>query len=290
MNNTKVSVVWTDARNPEYYFTPNWAVKLPRYFKKNFEFTFFALTTTNSAIYNENENITVWLKPDNKTLSYGVTKFTEPDVLIVIGTSDFPFEILFGDARKKILIAKGSKTNPKNYNLFNLVITETEEEIKNYKTAVCQPVVDTENYTTQQGERYFSVCYPQDLPNKLQGFFEQVRFYGSVSNNLPTTVKIPLTRHDILKTIFSQSQSVSLLDDFDSFDLAMSALACNTPVVALNSVKASKIPVVYSSSDNPERFIKTQYMASKKKLDWRHEYILPNFTVEKLAGIIKEIL
>ena len=290
MNNTKVAVVWTDVRNPEYYFTPNWAVKLPRYFKKNFEFTFFALTTTNSAIYNENENLNIWLKPDNKTLSYGVTKFTEPDILIVIGTSDFPFEILFGNAKKRIFIAKGSKNNPKNYDLFNLVITETEEEIKNYKTAVCQPVVDTENYTSQKGERYFSVCYPQDLSNKLQDFFEQVRFYGSVSNNLPTTVKMPLTRHDILKTVFSQSQTVSLLDDFDSFELAMSALACNTPVVALNSIKASKIPVVYSSSDNPERFIKTQYMASKKKLDWRHEFILPNFTVEKLASIIKGIL
>ena len=157
MNNTKVAVVWTDKRNSEYYFNPNWAVKLTRYFPKNYEFAFFALTDTNSAVYREKENYTIWFKPDIKTLHYGINMFFEADILIVIGTSNFNFENIIENQKKKIFIHKGINHKPKDKDLFDVVIVETEEEKINYKNSIVQPVVDEENFNDLNVFKFFSV-------------------------------------------------------------------------------------------------------------------------------------
>lgn len=291
MNNTKVAIVWTDKRNPEYYLTSNWATKLPKYFKKNFEFSFFALSTINSAIFTDKDDFTIWLKPDTKTLCYSVTRFCEPDILIVIGSSNYNFENLFTDSQKKrILIHKGKEHKEGDFNLFNLTIVEILSDKINYKNAVVQPVVDIENYMFQKLDKFYSVCYPQEVSDEKYSFFNKVRFYGSISNNLSTTVKLPLYRHDTLNVIFNQSKAVSIIEDFDSFELAMSSLSCNTPVVALQGTKASLIEGVKVASMNDREYIKETISAIKSKIKTREEYIVPNFTVEKLSTIIKEIL
>lgn len=289
MNNTKISIVWTDTRNPEYYFTPNWATKLPKYFKRNYEFSFFALTDTNSAIEKDDGN-TIWLKSDYKTLTYGVTRFAEPDILIIIGKSNFNFENLFGKAKKKIFIHKGLEHRKQDYNLFDLVITEIESDRKHYKTSVCQPVVDTESYNFINIDKHFPAFFPQEISDKNYDFFDNVRLYGSIATNVSRGLKLPLKRHDLLNMIFNQSKVVSLLEDFDSFELALSALACNVPVVALSDTKASEIPVVLHAKKDEKNFINAQVRALKQNYDFRNDYILPNFTVEKIAGIIQSII
>jgi len=288
MNNTRVCVVWTDTRNPEYYFTPNWATKLPDHFTKNFEFSFFALTNTNSAI--DKNDKTIWLKSDNKTLSYGVTKFAEPDILIIIGSSNYDFTNLFGKLKRKILIHKGQTHKKQDYDLFDLVITETQEDTKHYKTSVCQGVVDTDNYKPIDIDKYFPAFFPQEISDKNYDFFDGVRLYGSIATNVSRGLKLPLTRHDLLNMIFNQSKVVSLLEDFDSYELALSALSCNVPVVALNNTKASSIPVVTNAKKDEKSFINAQVKALKQNYDFRNDYILPNFTVDKIASIIKGIL
>ena len=291
MNNTKIAVVWTDKKNMEQYFYPNWAVKMVKYFPKNFEFAFFALTDTNSAVYNEKENYSIWLKPDLKTLHYGINVFYEPDVLIVIGTSNFNFDNIFGKQKKRIYIHRGSNHKTKDYDLFDIVITETEDDRKYYKNAVTQAVVDEENFVNLGVHKFFSVCYPQEITDtdKLN-FFGRVRLFGSISNALSTTVKLPLSRVDILNLIINQSKVVSLLNDEDSFELALSSLACNTPVVALNSTKASLIPAVMSAPQDEQEFIKTTIKAVDNCYNYREEYILPNFTIKHMANCIKQIL
>jgi len=290
MNNTKVAVVWTDRRNSEYYFQPNWAIKLVKHFPKNYQFAFFALTETQSAIYKERDNYNLWLKPDIKTLHYGINAFFEPDILIVIGTSDFNFETILGNQKKKIFIHKGSKHKQKDFNLFDVVIVETEEEKKNYKISVVQPVVDEDNFIDLKAEKFYSVCYPQDIKEKNFNFFNLIRLYGSISNNLSTTVKLPLYKGDILNLIFNQSRVVSLLEDADSFELALSSLSCNTPVVSLDSIKSSKIPAVMTAPEEQQEFVKQTIKAVDNCYNYREEYILPNFTIKHMANVIKSIL
>ena len=290
MNNTKVAVVWTDKKKVENYFVPNWAVKMSKFFPKNFEFAFFALTDTNSAVYRERENYTIWLKPDLKTLHYGVNVFYEPDILIVIGTSNFNFENLFGNQKKRIYIHKGTAHKAKDRNLFDAVIVETEEDKEFYKTSIVQAVVDEKNFVDLNIHKFFSVCYPQEVSVDNFDFFNNVRLYGSISNTLSTTVKLPLYRSDILNLIINQSKVLSLLEEEDSFELALSALACNTPVVALNTTKASKIPAVMSASYDPQDFIKQTVKAVDNCYNYREEYIMPNFTTKHMADVIKSIL
>lgn len=289
MNNTKITVVWTDTRNPEYYITSNWATKLPKYFKRNYEFSFFALTDINSAV-EKDDGSTIWLKRDYKTLSYGVTRFAEPDILIIIGTSNYDFESLFGKSKKKILIHKGSKHRNQDYNLFDLVITELERDTKHYKTAVCQGVVDTESYHNMKIDKHFPAFFPQEISNNNFNFFEGVKLYGSIATSASKDLKLPLKRHDLLNMIFNQSMVVSLLEDFDSYELALSALACNVPVVALEQTKSASIPVVISTRKNEKTFINAQVKALKQNYDFRNDYILPNFTIDKIASIIQDIL
>lgn len=291
MNNTKIAVVWTDRKKSENYFVPNWAVKMAKYFPKNFEFAFFALTDTNSAVYREKENYTVWLKPDLKTLHYGVNIFFEPDILIVIGTSNFNFEPLFGNQKKRIYIHKGSTHKEKDFSLFDVVITETIEDQKHYKKSIVQAVVDEENFTDLGVHKFFSVCYPQEINDvdKLN-FFAKVRLFGSISNTLSTTVNLPLYRQDILNLIINQSKVVSLIDDAESFELALSSLACNTPVVALNGIKASQIPAVMTAPQEEQEFIKQTVRAVDYCYNYREEYIMPNFTIKHMANTIKSIL
>ena len=290
MNNTKVAVVWTDRKKAENYFVPNWAVKMTKFFPKNYEFAFFALTDTNSAVYREKENYTIWLKPDLKTLHYGVNMFYEPDILIIIGTSNFNFENLFGNQKKKIYIHKGITHKTKDSNLFDAVIVETEEDGKFYNKSIIQPVVDEENFVDLNIHKFFSVCYPQEITEPNYEFFNHVRLYGSISNSLSTTVKLPLYRSDILNLIINQSKVLSLLEEEDSFDLALSSLACNTPVVALNTTKASKIPAVMSAKYDAQDFIKQTVNAVDNCYNYREEYILPNFTIKHMADVIKSIL
>lgn len=290
MNNTKVAVVWTDKRNSEYYFNPNWAVKLTRYFPKNFEFAFFALTDTNSAVYREKENYTIWFKPDIKTLHYGINMFFEADILIVIGTSNFNFETIIENQKKKILIHKGVTHKEKDKDLFDVVIVETEQDKENYKNSIVQPVVDEENFNDLNVFKFFSVCYPQEISTLNYDFFNKVRLFGSISNTLSTTVQLPLYRTDILNLIINQSRAVGLFDEFDSFEIALASLACNVPVVSLDTIKSSKIPAVIKSSNNEQDFVKQTLSAVDYNYNYREEYILPNFTVKHMANAIKSVL
>ena len=90
--------------------------------------------------------------------------------------------------------------------------------------------------------------------------------------------------------IINQSKVVSLLEEEDSFELALSSLACNTPVVALESIKASKIPAVMTSNYDEQDFIKQTIKAVDNNYNYREEYILPNFTIKHMADTIKAIL
>lgn len=290
MNNTKVAVVWTDKRNSEYYFNPNWAVKLTRYFPKNFEFAFFALTDTNSAVYREKENYTIWFKPDVKTLNYGINMFFEADILIVIGTSTFNFESIIGNHKKKIFIHKGHTHKLKDKDLFDAVIVETEDEKHFYKNSIVQPVVDEENFNDLKVFKFFSVCYPQEISIDNLDFFNAVRIFGSISNTLSTTVQLPLFRSDILNLIINQSRVVGLFDEFDSFEIALASLACNVPVVSLDSIKSSKIPAVIKATSDIQDYVKQTLSAVDYCYNYREEYILPNFTVKHMANAIKSVL
>jgi hypothetical protein len=290
MNNTKVAIVWTDKRSAEYYFNPNWAVKLTRYFPKNYEFAFFALTDTNSAVYREKENYTIWFKPDTKTLNYGINVFFEPDILIVIGTSTFNFESILGNQKKKIFIHKGNIHRAKDAGLFDAVIVETEEDKKHYKNAVVQPVVDEENFNDLNVFKFFSVCYPQEISLDNFEFFSKVRLFGSISNTLSTTVQLPLYRTDILNLIINQSRVVGLFDEFDSFEIALASLSCNVPVVSLENIKSSQIPAVIKAKNDVQDFVKQTLSAVDYNYNYREDYILPNFTVKHMANTVKALL
>lgn len=274
MNNTKCAVVFTDKRSPEYYFYHHWTYKLKKYFP-NFEFTYFALSTINSAI--EMDKFTVWFKTDQKTLSYGVTKFCEPDILIIVG-NDYPFEVLFGRAKRRVLIKTGGKHSEKYSNSFDLVITQKEEDNKHYKNAVTQLVVDTDYYKDFGYRKMFRDFFPQSEVSRLTSHFAS-EFSFNVNLNMPINLTSEMKRF-----FFNVSSMTTLLEKTDIIDLSLSSMSCNTPVATPH---ADTTPLDYLMEF--EGLVEYPFIVPES-VNLREEYILPNFKISNMVKCLKQVL
>ena len=290
MNNTKIAVIFTDKKEAiDYYQLNNGILQSLNLLGKNFDIEVFALTSEMNTIIRPRYEIS--FRNTYKALDFAINKRFEPDVVILVGSTNFPYERILNDKyKKKILIHKGNFYNKKVEGYFDHIIVETAEEEKEYKNSISASVVNTRIFRPQQTEKYFSVCYPQQISDNRIDFFENIRFYGSISQHLNSTVKLPFHSSEILSTIMNQSKAVSIIEDIDSVELALSALACNTPVIVTNDTKASKLPAVIKANATTPDFINETYKALELRYNFFEEYIKPNYTPERFAKLLMELI
>lgn len=290
MNNTKIAVVITDKKQAkEYYDLKDGLLESLNLLKKNIEIEVFAFTEQMNTLVTDKYDIS--FRNTLKALDFAINKRFEPDVVIAVGDPNFNYEKIFTDKyKKKILIHKGVNHNKKVESYFDHIIVETPKEEAEYKNSISQAVVNTKLFRPKDSEKYFTVCYPQNISDEKKEFFEKVRVYGSISQYIDSTVKLPLNSSVILSTIMNQSKVVSLIENENSIEFALSALACNTPVIVTNDIKASYLPAVLTSNVTTPEFINKTYDALNLRYNYFEEYIKPNFTPERYAKLLMELI
>jgi hypothetical protein len=290
MNNTKVAIVITDKRQAKEYFElKDGLLESLNLFKKNIEIEVFALTEQMNTLVTDKYNIS--FRNTLKALDFAINKRFEPDIVIAVGDPNFNYAKIFTDKyKKKILIHKGNSypTNVESY--FDYIIVETQKEEEKYKNSIVKSVVNTKLFNPKNSEKYFTVCYPQNISDEKKDFFEQVRVYGSISQYLDSTVRLPLNNSELLATIINQSKLVSLLEDNNSVEYALSALACNTPVLTTIDTKAANLPPVLTSNVTTPEFINKTYTALNLRYNYFEEYIKPNYSPDKYSKMLMDLI
>lgn len=292
MRGKKLAIILTTHKSTEHYLQlHNGVFESIKYLTKNFETRVYCLTEQMNVLQRPQYDI--YFRNTFPALKFAINESFEPTHVFFISEGDFDFDLIpLNKGVPKFLIHKGRKHLEKYYDYFDTVIVETEEEKKHYKKALCENVVNTNIYYPQITEKYFTFCFPQELQPSKFDFFNKVRVYGSISQNLNSTVKLPLNNSVLLSVIFNQSKGVALIDDTeDALELALSALACNVPVVTTNDSKAATLPAVIKSEINSQDFINNMYQLMQlDEINFRDEYILQNFTPQKYAKILMDLI
>jgi hypothetical protein len=293
MRGKKLAFIYTDYKPGEYYFgLHNGLFESFRHLNRNFEVMVFTYSDQMNVLRRPKYDVV--FRNTDKSIEFAVNEYFNPTHTFFIGSSDFDFDRLKLDATTpKYLIHKGNKHDKRWYDYFENVIVETEEEKHHYKNSTVASVVNTKMYYPQMTDKYFTFCFPQDLSVGKLEFFSKVRVYGSISQTLNSTVKLPLDATSTLTTVINQSKAVSLIEDTnESFEIALSALACNVPVLATIDSKASKIPaVVKSLATTPEFTIAMlEALQLENKHNFRDEYIMPNYGPNQYAKLLMDII
>lgn len=293
MRGKKLAFIFTDKRPAEYYYQLyNGLFESFKYLTRNFEVAVFAFTDDLNVVRRNKYDI--HFRNTDKAIHYAVNAFFEPTHAFFVGSTDYPFENFeLPKKTPKFYIHKGSKHKEEYRDFFDSVIVETEDEKKHYTNSVVGSAVNTKEYFPQITEKYFTFCFPQDLSEQRLEFFSKIRVYGSISQTLNSTVKLPLESTYTLATVMNQSKAVSIIEDTnDSFEIALSALACNVPVVTTIDSKASKIPAVVKSIATTPDF--TLAMLETLNLEDRHnfrdEFIIPNYTPQNYAKLLMDLI
>jgi hypothetical protein len=292
MRGKKLAFIYTDYKPAEYYFgLHNGLFESFNHLNRNFEVMVFAYTDQMNTLRRPKFDIA--FRNTDKAIEFGVNEYFDPTHIYFIGSSTYDFAKFRSKDVPKYFIHKGNYHDPKLYDFFDHVFVETQEEVKNYKSASVAVSVNINSYYPQLTEKYFTFCFPQDLSAGKLDFFSKVRVYGSISQTLNSTVKLPLDATNTLTTVINQSKAVSLIEDTnESFEIALSSLACNVPVLATLDSKASKIPAVVKSVATTPDFTVAMLEALnlENKHNFRDEYIIPNYCPKSFAKVIMDTI
>lgn len=293
MRGKKLAFIYTDHKPADYYFgLYNGLFESFNHLNRNFEVMVFAYSDQLNVLRRPKYDIA--FRNTDKSIEFSVNEYFDPTHTFFVGSPDFDFEKLKLDPKTpKYLIHKGNKHNPKLFNYFENVIVETEDEKEYYKNSIVASAVNTKSYFPQITDKYFTFCFPQDLTDSKLDFFSKIRVYGSISQTLNSTVRLPLDATETLNTVINQSKAVSLIEDTnESFEIALSALACNVPVIATMDSKASKIPAVVKSVATTPDFTLAmlETLNLENKHNFRDEYVMPNYTPQAYAKLLMEII
>ena len=290
MRGKKLAFIFTDEKDSDFIIRLYSGLFASfRYLSHNFQTKVFTRSDQMNVIQRGYYDI--YLRESLKTLNYAVNTFYEPTHVFFItkDTKDIS-DFLTHTQTPRYLIYKGQEHSKEFGDNFKKVIVELPEEISNYKNAVYQSVVNTESFQPFDAGKFYTVCFPQEHAPEDDNIFPQVNVFGSISWNYPTTINMPMFDTNIQNVIFNQSKCVLLLNDNDSVELALSSLACNTPVVAVEGIKASKIPGVLIAKRDPASIIDLVTKAWNVKYNFRDAFITPNFNPKKYADMLMEVI
>ncbi len=291
MNGKRLAFIYADYKKvDDFYQLQTGLFESFKYLpKKNYEVKVFVLSDQMNV--HQHNSYDIYFRNTYRALEYAVKDQFEPTHTFVIGGGSSNYEDLPINKKKpKFLIHKGSVHNKSLENLFDKIIVEVPEDQDEYKNAIYKMTVNTDIYKPIDMGKYFTVCYPQSLVATPDlELFNQARVFGSISANLDTTVKIPLSSSFVRQTIFNQSKAVVLINDDDSVETALSALACNVPVVAVKDIKASFVPGVIKSTAAIPELPNVTLKALNMKYNFRDAYIMPNFQPSSYAEMIVDL-
>lgn len=290
MNGKRLAFIYADPKKTsDFYDLKTGLFEAFKYLPKNIEARVFVRSEQMNVLQEDHYDI--YFRNSLKALNYSIKEVFEPTHTFVIGGADSNIDDLYINPKKpKYLIHKGKKHKKELSKIFDKVIVEIPEDKPQYDNAIYKSVVNTNAFVPKGNAKFFTVCYPQSLVNTTEiELFEKARVWGSISADLDTEVKLPLHSTVIRNEIFNQSMAVVLLSDEDSVETALSALACNIPVVATKDIKASLIPGVLVSNASTTALINTTYKALNMKYNFRDSYITPNFNPKSYAEMIVDL-
>lgn len=231
----------------------------------------------------------IYLRESLKTMIYAVNMFYEPTHAFFVGPASYDFsKFTINKGVPKYLILKGTDHNPEIEEIFKNIIVELPEEKEHYKNAVVKSVVNTDLFQPYSAGKFYTVCMPQQKAPGDDEIFSEI--YGSISWDYNTTIKLPLTDTDILNIIINQSKCVLLLNDNDSVEYALSALACNTPVIAVEGIKACKIPGVLTAKRDAQSILDLVSKAWDVKYNFRDAFIMMSFQPKDYAKTLMKVI
>lgn len=291
MNGKRLAFIYADYKKvDDFYQLQTGLFESFKYLpKKNFDVRVFVLSDQMNV--HQHDSYDLYFRNTYKALEYAVKEQFEPTHTFVIGNGNSNYdELPINKKKPRFLIHKGSIHNKSLSSLFDKIIVEVPEDKDEYSNSIYKMTVNTELYKPVDMGKYFTVCYPQSLAALPDlELFNKARVFGSISANLDTTVKIPLSSSFVRQTIFNQSKAVVLMSDEDSVETALSALACNVPVVATKDIKASYVPGVITSNASVPELPNLTLKALNMKYNFRDAYIMPNFQPRSYADMIVEL-
>jgi hypothetical protein len=290
MNGKRLAFIYADRKKvDDFYQLKTGLFEAFKYLPKNFDVRVFVLSDQMNV--HQYGSYDIYFRNTYKALQYAVKDVFEPTHTFIIGNGASNFdELPINKKKPNYLIHKGSSHDKSLSSLFDKVIVEIPEDAEEYSNSIYKMVVNTDIYKPLDMGKYFTVCYPQSLVATPDlDLFNKARVFGSISANLDTTVKIPLNSSLVRQTIFNQSKAVVLLNEDDSVETALSALACNVPVVATKDIKASYVPGVVTSTATVPDLPNITLKALNMRYNFRDAYIIPNFQPQSYAKMIVEL-
>ena len=252
MNNTKVAVLFGNKINHNYYLYNKLGIveaflKLP----KNFQTQFFAMTEVMNAY--ERDGRIMWFVNTIKAMKFGINERFEPDIVFCVGSPNFDWDKILTGNYKKYFIYDSYET-PKKYFDWSGVIVPTSEDLNYYPNAVVGAVYNDLIFKDfKKDNKHFEIFYPQLITN-LDLFLDiQQDELSAGLNEAQNILHLSDITTDTISDIMNQSKIVCLLEKNNDIELALSALACNIPVVTVEDNKSSFLDGVFVSlATNPD--------------------------------------
>ena len=288
MRGKKLAFVFTEEKDSDYFLRLYSGLFASfKYLTHNFQVKVF--THSNQMNVIQRGFYDIYLRESIKTMMYAVNMFFEPTHVFFVSPITYDFEkFTTNKGIPRYLIHKGNKFDKEKESLFNKIIVELPEETQYYNNSIHKTVVNTDIFKPINMGKFYTVCMPQEKTPNDDEIFPNI--YGSISWAYDTTINLPLQDTDILNVVLNQSKCVLLLNDNDSIEFALSAMACNTPVVAVEGTKACHIPGVLTAKRNTESIVKTVSKAWDVKYPFRDAFVLPVLQPKDYAKTIMEII
>ena len=285
MNNTKVAVLFGNKVNHNYYLYNKLGIveaflKLP----KNFQTQFFAMTDVMNAY--EREGRVMWFVNTLKAMKFGVNQRFEPNVVFCVGSPNYDWDkVLAGDYKKYFIY--DSYEVPTKFFDWDGVIVPIADDLNFFPKAVVGAVYNDLIFKDLgKVNKHLDIFYPQLITN-LDLFLDVQQDELSIGMNEANNI---LHLSDITSVmtndIINQSKVVCLIEKDNDIELALSALACNVPVVSVRDNKSSFLDGVFMSLATTPDFSLALDDARSIKMDCD----LSKFTTAAFAKKIREIL
>lgn len=285
MNNTKVAVIFSEKKSHLWYINNHPGLmealsSLPR----NFHVEFFCNTDTMNAFIRDGQ--TIWFKNTIKAMKWAINTYFEPNIVICVGSPNYEWDKILVGKYRKIFIYDSYEEPTKTFD-WDVVIVPTLNDLQFFPKAMVATVFNSRLFSPEEHiSKTFQRCFPQQVTN-LDLIEKLILDKSTVTmNKLGDVFYLSDIPSYMLSSIFNRSKVVCLLDKTNDMELALSAMACQIPVVTVVDNKSSQLPnIVYSTATTPE--IETSIsIAERNKVN----YNVAPYTIESFIKQIKRVL
>lgn len=285
MNNTKVAVIYSEKKPHTYYINNNLGlmeamINLP----KNYHVEFF-LNTPVMGAFEKNGRV-MWFKNTTKALSWGVNKYFEPNIVVCVGNPNYAWDKVIPENVFKIFVYD-SYEEPKVKHKWDEVIVPIEDDKILFPYANVMTVYNSNLFRPSESQKHFTYFYPQLVSNL--DLMQDINFGNNTISFTEEKNLFYLSDFSskLMCDLLNQSQVACILEPENDIELALSALACKLPVVTVEDLKCSMLPIIVSLATTPDYEVALQQAVDLGT----SEIDLSDYTIEsfnkKFIGLIK---